>query len=94
MEEDIGFTGCSSHSLHNASEVTGALAPYGPCTAAAARGPTGKQIDSFCAAQVRSIYVGNLPETVDEMKLRDVFSAYGQVGRVNLCVLIKTAAHF
>ena len=31
--------------------------------------------------QVKSIYVGNLPETgVDESKLKDIFSAYGKVG--------------
>jgi RNA recognition motif-containing protein len=29
--------------------------------------------------QVKAIYVGNLPETVTEEKLRDVFKAYGEV---------------
>lgn len=29
--------------------------------------------------QVKSIYVGNLPESVTEAKLRDVFKAYGEV---------------
>lgn len=29
--------------------------------------------------QVKSIYVGNLPENVTEAKLRDVFKAYGEV---------------
>jgi RNA recognition motif-containing protein len=30
--------------------------------------------------QVKAIYVGNLPETVTEEKLRDLFKAYGEVG--------------
>jgi len=29
--------------------------------------------------QVKSIYVGNLPDIVDEHKLKDLFLAYGQV---------------
>jgi RNA recognition motif-containing protein len=33
--------------------------------------------------QVKAIYVGNLPETVTEEKLRDVFKAYGEV-RIHL----------
>ena len=32
------------------------------------------------ASQVKAIYVGNLPESADEAKLRGIFSAYGQVG--------------
>eukprot|EP00210_Caulerpa_lentillifera_P003170 g3029.t1 len=34
--------------------------------------------------KVKSIYVGNLPDTVTEMKLRDMFKAYGDVEKVVL----------
>ena len=30
--------------------------------------------------KVRSIYVGNLPESVTETALKDIFKAYGDVG--------------
>ncbi len=33
-----------------------------------------------CLAQVKSIYVGNLPESADEIKIKGIFSAYGKAG--------------
>ncbi|GAX77450.1 hypothetical protein CEUSTIGMA_g4894.t1, partial [Chlamydomonas eustigma] len=36
--------------------------------------------------QVKSIYVGNLPENVDESKLKSIFSAYGKISQI---VLLK-----
>jgi RNA recognition motif-containing protein len=39
--------------------------------------------------QVKAIYVGNLPETVTEEKLRDVFKAYGEV---RICTAGSAAA--
>jgi RNA recognition motif-containing protein len=29
--------------------------------------------------QVRAVYVGNLPETITEEKLKEVFATYGEV---------------
>lgn len=37
-------------------------------------------LHSTVGMQVKAIYVGNLPETVTEEKLRDIFKAYGEVG--------------
>ncbi|KAF5835914.1 hypothetical protein DUNSADRAFT_6672 [Dunaliella salina] len=42
-----------------------------------------KKQDPF-QEQVKSIYVGNLPDIVDEHKLKDLFSAYGHITHVTL----------
>ncbi|GMH39473.1 hypothetical protein BSKO_07371 [Bryopsis sp. KO-2023] len=42
-----------------------------------------KKVDSD-QEQVKSVYVGNLPESVTEAKLRDIFKAYGEVEKVVL----------
>lgn len=34
--------------------------------------------------QVRSIFVGGLPESVNEQKLHDVFKAFGEIEKIML----------
>lgn len=41
-----------------------------------------------CVSQVKSVYVGNLPEVYDEAKLRAVFEVYGKVSSE---LIIETA---
>lgn len=33
----------------------------------------------MCYTQVKSVHIGNVPDTADEQKLRSIFSAYGKV---------------